>query len=331
MTHCVKMATMRSPIHIELPTPFMVGPVNTFLLKQDEPVLIDCGLNLPMTHDALTAGLAQHDLQVSDIKHIVITHAHVDHMGAANWICERSDAEVWVSDLVYDWAIDITEMWEDRVGFMSEIVAKTGLSAEDQQNVLSYFRSVPELWDSVPSERLRKFSLDDVLEMGGGQWQVLHLPGHATHQTGFWNAENGWLFSADCLLPRTPVPVIEFDQDVPTQRSLGLPLHLKSLERLAALPVNCVFPGHGEPFGDHRGVIASQIGRIQRRKEQCFDHVAAGVDTLPALTDKMYGHYPSAGRFTGLSTIVGYLDLLRAENRVVENEVDGVWHYSLQA
>lgn len=323
------IAPMQAPIHIELPTPFMVGPVNTFLLKEPEPILIDCGLNIAMTHDALTTGLAEHDLQLSDIKRIVITHAHVDHMGAANWICQHSDAEVWVSDLVYDWAADLKEKWEERVAFMEGIIAKTGLSAESQQGVLRYFRSVPELWDSVPVDRLRTFAIDDVLEMGGGHWEVLHLSGHATHQTGFWNAENGWLFSADCLLPRTPVPVIEFDQDDPTKRSLGLPLHIKSLEKLAELPVNCVYPGHGEPFGNHREVIFGQIGRIHKRKEQCYELVAAGLTTLPQLTDKMYGHYPPAGRFTGLSTIVGYLDLLRAENRVTESEIDGTWVYNI--
>ncbi len=323
------IAPMQAPIHIELPTPFMVGPVNTFLLKVPEPVLVDCGLNVPMTHEALTAGLAEHGLHVSDIKRVVITHAHVDHIGAANWICQQSDAEVWVSDLVYEWAVDIKEKWEERVEFMKQIVAKTGLSAEAQHNVLRYFRSVPDLWDSVPADRVRTFALDARLELGGSEWEVIHLPGHSTHQTGFWNAENGWLFSADCLLHRTPVPVIEFDPADPTKRSLGLPLHIESLQRLAELPVNCVYPGHGVPFCEHRAMIEGQIGRIHKRKEQCYDLIAAGIDTLPALTDKLYSHYPAAGRFTGLSTIVGYLDLLRAENRIIETEHDGVWHYHL--
>jgi glyoxylase-like metal-dependent hydrolase (beta-lactamase superfamily II) len=322
------IAPMQPPIQIELPTPFMVGPVNTFLLKEPEPILIDCGLKVPICQEALVTGLAEHGLQLSDIRRIVITHAHVDHMGTAGWICEQGDAEIWVSDLVYAWAVDIKEKWEERVAFMSGIMAKTGLSAEDQANVLRYFRSVPALWDSVPAERVRTFALDGKLEMGGGSWEVLHLPGHATHQTGFWNAENGWLFSADCLLPRTPVPVIEFDIDDPTKRSLGLPLHLDSLARLAALPVNCVLPGHGEPFSNHHALITKQTARIHERKEQCYALVAAGVETLPLLTDKMYGHYPAAGRFTGLSTIIGYLDLLRAETRVRESEIDGIWHYT---
>lgn len=319
---------MQRPIYIHLPTPFMVGSVNTFLLREPEPTLIDCGLNIPMAHEALEAGLARQGLKVSDIRRIVITHAHVDHMGAANWISERSDAEVWVSDLVHAWAVDLQEKWEERVTFMEGIVAKTGLPDEDQQSVLRYFNSVPELWGSVPKERLQTFALDDTLEMGGGKWDVLHLPGHATHQTGFWNAKNGWLFSADCLLHRTPVPVIEFDNDDPTKRSMGLPLHLKSLERLDDLPVNWVYPGHGKPFRHHQRVIGRQIDRIHRRKEQCYDLVASGIETLPTLTDKMYPNTPPNGRFTGLSTIVGYLDLLQLENRVAQSEIDAVWHYT---
>ena len=319
---------MHAPIQISLPTSFMVGPVNTYLLKEPEPILIDCGLKWSASQHTLRDGLAEHGLALSDIRRVVITHAHVDHIGAAGWLAGESGAEIWVSELVQAWATDVRDRWAERTAFIRGVLDKTGMAKEEQRGVMRYFRSIPELWDGVPTEQVRTFAKDGELEMGGGAWQVLHLPGHAAHQTGFWNAEHGWLFSADCLLPRTPVPVIEVDSADPTRRSPGLPLHIQSLKRLADLPVTCVYPGHGDPFDNHRALIRGQIERIHQRKEQCFALIQNGHATLPALTESMYGHYPPAGRFTGMSTVIGYLDLLKIEDRVTEYEVDGVWHYA---
>jgi hypothetical protein len=41
----------------------------------------------------------------------------------------------------------------------------------------------------------------------------------------------------------------------------------------------------------------------------------------------MYAHYPSTFRFAGLWMLIGYLDLLQAEGAIVQETVDGVWHY----
>ena len=49
---------MNHPIGIKLPTPFGVGPVNTYLLSGDEPTLIDTGPRTKEARAALASGLA---------------------------------------------------------------------------------------------------------------------------------------------------------------------------------------------------------------------------------------------------------------------------------
>ena len=41
----------------------------------------------------------------------------------------------------------------------------------------------------------------------------------------------------------------------------------------------------------------------------------------------MYTDYPLQIRFTALWMVVGYLDLLKQEGAIVEEEIDGVWRY----
>ena len=43
----------------------------------------------------------------------------------------------------------------------------------------------------------------------------------------------------------------------------------------------------------------------------------------------MYAHYPPQFRFAGLWMLIGYLDLLQAEEKIVETTVDGILTYEV--
>ena len=66
---------------------------------------------------------------------------------------------------------------------------------------------------------------------------------------------------------------------------------------------------------------------IRERKAQCLELVREGQDTIPALVDIMYAHQPASLPLTGLWMLIGYLDLLVEDGLVIEEEIDGVWHY----
>src|SRR3954451_10809776 len=87
-------------VPLAIPTPFYVGDVNVYLIKQDPLTLIDVG---PKTDDAyrtLAEKLGRVGVRLSDIRRIVLTHAHEDHCGLAKRVRdEAKNAEV----LVHDW------------------------------------------------------------------------------------------------------------------------------------------------------------------------------------------------------------------------------------
>ncbi|MBI3241566.1 MAG: MBL fold metallo-hydrolase [Chloroflexi bacterium] len=82
------------PHLIQLPTPFPVGPVNVYLLEGEPLTLIDCGPKHPETLAALEAGLAEHGHRLEDIRQLIITHHHMDHVGLAKTVVERSGASL---------------------------------------------------------------------------------------------------------------------------------------------------------------------------------------------------------------------------------------------
>ncbi len=318
---------MIEPIRIELPTGFTVGSVNAYLIVEPEVTLVDCGMESAECVAALQAGLAEHGVAVADIKHVFLTHAHVDHMGMIGWLADHSQATFWVNQYCYDFAVDIEQCWEERNIFLGGILLKAGFPAQLAERIVQGFQGMGDIWGNVSPDRVAVFDVDAEIEIGGQIWQSLYLPGHSATQTGFYQAEFGWLFSADSLLHLTPVPVIEFDRQL-QKRSRGLPIHLESIAKMDALDIKRVFPGHGKPIDNHRRLIAKQIDRLHARKEQCFDMVKSGADTIPKITEAMYSHASESGWFLGLTMVLGYLDLLSAEKRIVRTVIDGVWHFA---
>jgi glyoxylase-like metal-dependent hydrolase (beta-lactamase superfamily II) len=306
------------PIRLELPTEFHVGTVNAYLFTEPEPVLIDTGVRSPESWAALVAGMAAQGVSVSDLQRIIITHPHVDHCGQAAQLAAESGAMVWVADLGAPWLLDFAGMWQKRlVYYRDSFLPQTGMSVALQQGVVAYFDSVKDTFESVPADCVQTFPLDGVLSMGGLDWQVIHTPGHAHHQTCFYQPETRQLISADHLLPKTPTPIVERPL-TGTTRIPALPQFLQSLELVEALDIETAYPGHGDLITDHRALIQSQRERIHRRKLECLALVEQGHHTMSELVDIMYARYPPQGRFAGLWMLVGYLDLLKAEGLVAE-------------
>ncbi|MEM6318830.1 MAG: MBL fold metallo-hydrolase [Bacteroidota bacterium] len=319
---------MTEPIRIELPTIYGMKTVNAYLFLTPEPTLIDCGEKTDASWNALEKALQKHQLTIADIKKVIITHAHVDHIGMAGRIVVESGATVWVNDYCYDWAVHKDRMWQQRTKMMQQYVLGDMPPGPNGKNfkkmMLSFMAAVMQAWDTVPAENVQTFPIDGQLEIGGTTWQVIYAPGHTNRQTCFYQKEKKWLMGADMLLKITPTPVIEFSVDDFEKRDNGLAMMLDSYERMRNLDIEKVFPGHYEPFDDHRRLIDAQVRRIQQRKEATYGLIAEGKNRFYELFDVLYANRMN---MPGMSMLRGYLDLLRDENRIVETVKDGYNFY----
>jgi glyoxylase-like metal-dependent hydrolase (beta-lactamase superfamily II) len=184
---------------------FVVGAFqeNTYLLSDPsthEAVFIDPGDN----GDALAGVVSSRDLKLSAIW---LTHAHIDHIGGVAGIKRHFDVPVFMHPLdepIYTRAAQVAEMYQ-----------------------------VPFEEGPLPDKSLNE---GDALRVGGLEFRVMHVPGHAPGHVAF--VGEGVVFGGDCLfagsIGRTDLPFAD-------------PIQLDaSLERLAALPPETrVLPGHG--------------------------------------------------------------------------------------
>lgn len=322
---------MTIPIRIELPNQLQGGPVNAYLFPEPEPVLVDTGVKADWA--LLQDGLAAHGFSVADLSRVIISHAHVDHFEAASLIAAASDAQIWVSDAAYDWVARPETLWPKRIAFYRDVfLPQTAVPPQMVEIILNYMQTTAATCDPIPAGRLVTFPVDGQLEIGGMIWQVYHTPGHASHQTIFYQPETRRLLSSDMLLQRTPTPVVECPPNghprAGGDRIPALPQFLNSLALVEGLDVDIVFPGHGEPFHNYREIIRQQRARIMQRKAECLDWMRQGHDTAAAITQQMYANRPATIMFAGLWMVIGYLDLLLAENAITVQEIDGVLHYT---
>lgn len=315
---------------IALPTIFGMKSVNAFVLKGDEVVLVDCGEDTDASFAALQRGLKDNGLVFSDIDRIILTHAHVDHCGMAERVASASNAEVWVSDKMWDWAVRPQELWADRESIM--MPALIGYFEKNVRPVIlggykEMMGSVKDVWHAISEERLKMFNSEGSLEIDGENWDVLYMPGHSQTQSTFLHQASGSYLSADMLLKITPTPVIERSQQNPKERNKGILQMMYSYDRLLSLDISTVYPGHYEPFSDVHNVIHSQVKRIYQRAEDTYQLIKTGIDSFFILYQRLY-----EGRFSmpAMIMMIGYLDLLEEQGRIISSNVDGIMRFRMK-
>ena len=143
------------------------------VLKDDFRILIDSGSGTDSSHKDLLNGLEQVGLQPSDLTHILLTHAHIDHYGGLSKLKPLADAKIGCHEL----DVQTVGHHEARLALISRrlrsFLAESGLADETREQLLSIYRFTKALYQSVP--------VDFTYEASGmriGPFELIHLPGH---------------------------------------------------------------------------------------------------------------------------------------------------------
>src|SRR5262245_13217641 len=183
-------------IPISLPTPFYIGAVNVYLVKEDPITLIDTGPKTRDAIDALRTGLRQNGLNVSDIRRIILTHAHEDHCGLARSLRdEAKQAQVFVHD------------WETghRAGRLEHeenlnLLRRAGVPDDEIQSMRRLYEDVRQYADSLEDDHCAELADGAELEFDTGVLRVVHTPGHTPGSCSFLREADRTLIAGDCVL-----------------------------------------------------------------------------------------------------------------------------------
>ena len=295
---------------LPIPTPFMVGRVNVYLIEDEPLTLVDTGPNSGKALDELETALAGHGRRVEDLELIVITHQHMDHEGLAQILARRSGAQVAALDRLAPLLERFGDVNEADDAFAEAIMLRHGLSPDIAVALRSVSRAFRAWGSSVQVTRTL---------------QVFHRPGHSPTDTIFWDETRGELIAADHLIKHiSSNPLLSRPLDGGEERPQALVTYLDSLRQTRELPARIVYSGHGEPIDDHVALIDERFRLHERRAQKILGLTAEQPRTAHDIAQALWGNIAVTQAYLTLSEVLGHVDLLLNAEQVREVDRDGV-------
>jgi glyoxylase-like metal-dependent hydrolase (beta-lactamase superfamily II) len=318
-------------VTIPLPVPLAVGVVNCYLLEGKPLTLVDPGLVWDETIVELEAALARRGLQVEDVEQVLLTHQHLDHVGLAGTIRERSGAQVVAHRQLGPFLIGLPESTMDTEDlYQAEVMRLHGVPDAIIESLYETSKAHRLYATSVTADQL--VGEGDVVRAGGRDLVVHERPGHSPSDLIFVDEADRLALLGDHLIGHiSSNPVIHRPLGRPAdphRREPALIQYIDSLRKTAALDLETMLPGHGNPVEDHRALVDERIEFHGRRKQRIMDGLGSELRTAHELARNLWGVVAEREAFLTLSEALGHLDLLEAEGRVhVVDGADGLLRY----
>jgi hydroxyacylglutathione hydrolase len=196
---------------------------NHFVCRSEHPVLIDTGY---VTDFNVTEKLIESiGVNLEDVRQIISTHCHCDHVGGNRIIQHRSGCDIAMHQIGKHF-IDTKDDWS---------------------TWWAYYHQEADFFDCTQA-------LEDgeVISIGPHEFQVIYTPGHSADGIVLYHQKEKVLLSSDTLW-QNDLPVIT----IRIEGSRALFSLKESLEKIESLDVDRVYPGHGMPFTQFKDAVSS--------------------------------------------------------------------------
>ncbi len=249
------------------------------LQKNEYCILIDSGSGTDTSHENLLSGFQQVGIQPSDLTHILLTHAHIDHFGGLFKLRPLTNAKIGVHEL----DVQTVAHHEARLALierrLASFLADTGLAEETRDQVLSIYRFTKAIYQSVPVD----FTYE-AMDMQLGPLEFIHLPGHCPGHVGICLEDV--IFCGDMVVEGV-TPHLSPESINPYS---GLDHYLESLTRLQrwAKDAHLILNGHNDVITDLPAQIEATKQNIIRRMSKAINALSESL-TIEEVCRAIYG------------------------------------------
>ncbi|HEX8361260.1 MAG TPA: MBL fold metallo-hydrolase [Longimicrobium sp.] len=304
---------------ISVPLPFPPREVAAWLLEGDEGhTLVDTGMDTPPARGALRHGAEHLGVTPRTLRHVVLTHAHIDHYGLAGPVRAWSGARVYMHEREEALIRAFVDGWPaEREGAAAEF-ATLGVPPEVVPQLIGATDRIHAQYEDFRPDELLAGERGEL--PGGGGWEWILTSGHSPGHISVYHPERRLLIAGDHVLPR-------ISPNVGADRYVADPLseYLESLAGVRDLPVDLVLPSHGDPFAELAGRVDGILAHHDERNTQ----VVALLDRPRSAYDlslRLFPDLPPDTLLHGLRETLAHLAYLERTARVVRE--DGVWRPS---
>jgi hydroxyacylglutathione hydrolase len=251
-------------------TPYMIGPVHCYSGSlSGEMVLFDTGPPTPEGRRYL-----QEHIDLDKLKHIIITHCHIDHYGQVHWLEQNCDAALY---LPYRDGLKIREH-DQRISEMFQLLSDLGFTK-------SYLERLREIFDSgvlfPPFPKHFLEAENDLPERLG--IDVLACPGHS--QSDLVYVGDDWAVTGDTLLRGVfQSPLLDVDLET-GRRFKNYEVYCSTIVKLAGLKGKKILPSHRWAVKNINSTLLFYISKMLSRAERLSTYRAE--ENLMLLIDKL--------------------------------------------
>ncbi len=254
-------------------TPYVVGEVHCYSIELNgELVLFDTG---PPT--AVAQRRLREEVGLERLRHVVVTHCHIDHYGLAAWLARECGAEIW---LPCRDAQKITHHRE-RLAAMDELLRDLGFDGR----YLKQLRRAMDDGTVFPEfpPHFRVIEESDLPERLG--FSVLPCPGHS--QSDLVYAGEDWAVTGDTLLRgifQSPLLDVDLERG---ERFRNYHAYCDTLGKLATLRDKRILPGHRQAVESLDATILFYVGKLLERAARL--RPLADEDRVDRILEQMFG------------------------------------------
>lgn len=227
----------------------------TLIAEGDALTLVDAGY--PGYHDDVLASISEIGHRLSDIEAVLVTHAHVDHIGSLPRLLEKRRVPVLLSKteapharreyLEQAGTTDIARnLWRPRVLPWALHMVRNGALNDP---------GVPEATDFGP-----EMATGDVIDVPGHPVPVA-TPGHTSGHTAYLVPGARVLLTGDAVVTGHPLSSTTGPQELMGFFHHDLDAQNASLDVIAGIDAVAIIPGHGPV---HRGTPRDAVAQLRR-------------------------------------------------------------------
>jgi glyoxylase-like metal-dependent hydrolase (beta-lactamase superfamily II) len=311
---------------IRMPLPFALDHINLWLIEDfDGWAIVDTGFGIEATWGLWETHFAG-AMEGKPVTRIIVTHYHPDHVGSARWLSDRTGAQVWMTEAEFLTAHAVREGiagWTRENGnalFRSHGLDARRLEAQTTRGN-SFRRGVPTL----PLVYRRMIDGDNI-SIGGNNWRVTTMFGHAPEHATLYCEALRVLISGDQVLPRITTNVGVWGSQ---PEGNPLKLFLDSFAKLKGLPEDVlVLPSHDRVFkGLHERIAQLRVHHDARLADvlAACDQPTSGTEMLPVLFRRALDDHQL---MFALGETIAHLNYLHQSGQLARTQSeDGVYRF----
>jgi glyoxylase-like metal-dependent hydrolase (beta-lactamase superfamily II) len=250
---------------LRVPLPIALDHINLWILKDgDGWTIVDSGFDDPLCKQVWERVFAEF-IDPSDVKRIIITHFHPDHIGLASWLALQCDCSVWISEGEFRHYQSI--LARKPIEYAQEVrlfLAELGFDSKEQEPYIGFFSVDDKPEETRVQESMCRFIADgDSILIDDKEWVVLSGNGHSPEHSCLICPELNVMISGDQSIPRISSNVSVYPSNRhkdPLGDWLASCVKLRDNVPLGTL----ILPSHQEPFK----------GNEKRMQQLIDDHTA---------------------------------------------------------